>query len=396
VIIQRGCEVVNTVELRGRFVALFEARQPAVLARAPGRVNLIGEHTDYNEGFVLPIAMTQATYVLAGPREDRVLRVHSLAKDQTASWSLDDPAPADLPKWAGYVRGVAALLEQRGIRLDGADLLVATELPLGGGVSSSAALEVGAAKALLALADEVIQPAELALLCQRAEHEYVGSPCGIMDQFICLLGRRDTALLLDCRSRQYDHVTFSLEAVSVVIMDTQVKHDIGASEYPTRQQQCRAGVRYFQKIDPSVRALRDVSTEMLSKHASQMDPTVAARCRHVVTENHRVLQAVEALQRGAMHEFGSLMNESHASLRDQYQVSCEELDALVAIASRVEGVYGARMTGGGFGGCAIALVEDSAVDALRAAVAEQYDARYPKPAVVYTTHPADGAECQQL
>ncbi len=388
--------MVNTVELRSCFAERFDGRSPRFLARAPGRVNLIGEHTDYNDGFVLPIAMEQATHVAAAPRDDRVVRAHSATKDQTASWSLDEAIPPAQPKWASYVWGVAALLKEKGLDLPGADLLILTELPIGGGVSSSAALEVGVAKALLAICGELLQTVELALLCQRAEHEYVGSPCGIMDQFICLLGRESTALLLDCRSQEFDHVPFAPEDASVVIMDTQVKHNIGASEYPLRQQQCREGVNYFQQVDPMVQALRDVNMDMLSQHSSKMDPSIAARCRHVVSENHRVLQAVEALKQGAVHEFGQLMYESHASLRDDYQVSCAELDALVEIASEVDGVYGARMTGAGFGGCAIALVENAAIGPLRSAVGERYDATHAKPALVYTTRASAGADCQEL
>jgi galactokinase len=387
---------VNTDIMLKQFADVFEGRQPTVIGRAPGRVNLIGEHTDYNDGYVLPIAMERAIYVAARPRNDGRLLVRSTLFDRMVVWSLDDLGAPSEPRWANYIKGTAAMLMRHGIELCGADVLIASELPVGGGVSSSAALEVGTAKALLALVDAFVDPVQLALWCRQAEHEYANSPCGIMDQFACLLAHQDSALLLDCRSQKYDHLPFNPAAATVVVMDTQVKHDIGAGEYPVRQQQCKAGVEFFRKIDPSVRALRDVSEEFLAAHLREMDKVTGARCRHVITENHRVIHAAEALRASAFHEFGQLMTESHRSLRDDYQVSCEELDALVEIACGIGGVYGARMTGGGFGGCAIALTEEDAVDPLRRAVREKYDRRFAKPAIVYTTHAAAGADVRHF
>jgi len=387
---------VNTETILTRFSQVFGVDVPRVIARAPGRVNLIGEHTDYNEGYVLPIAMDRATYVAARPRNDGILRVHSDLYGQTVEWPLDDLGPPREPAWANYVKGTAAMLMRHGVELCGADLLIVSELPVGGGVSSSAALEVGTAKALLGLTDEFVQPVALALLCRQAEHEYAGSPCGIMDQFISVLGHEGAALLLDCRSQEYDHLPFNPAGASIVVMDTQVKHNIGSSEYPVRQKQCRAGVEYFRRVDPTVRALRDVSEEMLARHGQGLDGVVAARCRHVITENRRVVHAAEALRAGAFHEFGQLMTESHRSLRDDYEVSCEELDTLVDIACGVGGVYGARMTGGGFGGCAIALLEEQAIDSLRRAVKERYDRRFARPAIVYAVRAAAGASVQTI
>ncbi len=387
---------VNTEAVLTQFQSVFDGHKPTVLARAPGRVNLIGEHTDYNDGYVLPIAMDRAIWVAARPRDDARLLVRSTLYDRMVLWSLDDLGPPGDPAWANYVKGVAALLMHHGIELCGAELLIASELPVGGGVSSSAALEVGVAKALLALAGAFVEPVQLALLCRQAEHEYARSPCGIMDQFACLLSRKDSALLLDCRSRSYDHLPFRPEGAVVVVMDTQVKHSIGAGEYARRQEQCRAGVDFFRRHDPAVRALRDVTEETFAKHASRLDAVTAARCRHVITENHRVLRAAEALRAGALHEFGQLMTDSHRSLRDDYQVSCRELDALVEIACGIAGVYGARMTGGGFGGCAIALVDEDATELLGRAIHERYDGAFEKPAVVYSTRAAAGADVQHL
>lgn len=387
---------VNTETILRQFREAFEGHSPTVIARAPGRVNLIGEHTDYNEGYVLPIGMDRATHVAARPRDDGILRVRSALFEQTVEWPLDAIGPPGEPAWANYVKGTAAMLMRRGIELCGADLLILSDVPLGGGVSSSAALEVGTAKALLAVADEFLGPVDLALTCRLAEHEYAGSPCGIMDQFASVLAQPGTALLLDCRSQKYDHLPFDPPGAALVVMDTQVKHQIGSSEYPVRQRQCQAGVEYFRRIDPSVRALRDVTETMLAAHADKLDPVTAARCRHVVTENHRVVHATEALRAGAIREFGQLMNESHRSLRDDYEVSCPELDAVVEIAWQTPGVYGARMTGGGFGGCAIALVEETAVESLRRAIHERYDHRFDKPILFYTTRASAGASVVHL
>ncbi|MBI4579761.1 MAG: galactokinase [Planctomycetes bacterium] len=298
--------------------------------------------------------------------------------------------------WADYVRGVAAMLVRRGVRLRGAQLLIHSEVPVGGGVSSSAALETGVARALLALVDQEVETAELALLCRRAEHEYAHSPCGIMDQFICGLGRADCALLLDCRSREYEHIPFNLDDDVLVIMNTQVKHEIGSSEYPVRQRQCRDGLAVLRRKCADVRSLRDVTPAMLQDARGEMEPLVFDRCWHVVTEIERTVQAAEALRANNRMEFGRLMVASHASLSARYQVSCPELDALVDVARSVDGVYGARMTGGGFGGCAIALARRQAEDALRSLVAERYDGRFAKPALVYTTRAENGASVRRL
>ncbi len=382
--------------IRAGFADRFGGSEPELLVRSPGRVNLIGEHTDYNDGFVLPIAMTQALYVAARKRPDRRLRVHTTAYNETVELDLADLGDPGRPKWANYVKGVAALLHADGILLTGGDLLIDSEVSLGGGVSSSAALEVGTANALLALVGQHIDPVPLALLCRQAEHTYAGSPCGIMDQFICVLGREGHALLLDCRSQAYEHIPADLAGMVLAVMDTQVKHEIGQSQYPVRQQQCQEGLRRIQSIEPGVQSLRDVSVETLDRSADRMDSVAARRCRHVVTETERTVRAAEALRDGDAATFGRLMDESHASLRDDYEVSCAELDALASLATSVDGVYGARMTGGGFGGCAIALVDEGAVDALTDAIKRDYDAHQAKPALVCTTRPSAGADWREL
>jgi len=369
---------------------------PKYIARAPGRVNLIGEHVDYNDGFVLPIAMSQALYVVAGPGDDDTIEVHTTVSGESVRFPASCPGPPGEPAWANYVRGVAEMLRRGGITLVPGRLLIHSEVPLGGGVSSSAALEVGTALALLALAGHTLEPVRLALLAQQAEHEYANSPCGIMDQFICVLGKQHHALMLDCRSQTYEHLPMQLDDVVLAVMNTQVKHDLGASEYPVRQQQCRDGLAVLKAIYPQVGTLRDATFEQLTACKDKMDPITARRCRHVVSEIERTRQAAEALRRGDPGTFGRLMVESHVSLRDDYAVSCPELDALVDIATGIPGAYGARMTGGGFGGCAIALIQASSEEPLRTAVRDQYDARFQEPAIVYTTTASDGAGVHAL
>lgn len=324
------------------------------------------------------------------------MRVYSRSMDVLAEWRLDGSLEPGQPDWANYCKGVSALLLRRGVDVPGADLLLDGDLPVGGGLSSSAALEVGTAKALLGLAEEVLPGMELATLCREAEHQYAGTPCGIMDQLICLLGKAGHALLIDCQTCEHDHIPLSGNGIDITMINTQVKHKLGESEYPVRQAQCREALAYFHRQDATVASFRDVTEAMYEDHAARMDPVLSKRTRHVIRESHRVLHAVEALKSGAIHEFGQLMVESHRSLKEDYEVSCPELDAVVEIASSVNGVYGARMTGGGFGGCVVALVRESATEALRSALAEHYDRTFSKPALVMTTQASDGASLLQI
>ncbi len=388
--------MVNTGELIDRFRGLFPGTEPVWTVRAPGRVNLIGEHTDYNDGFVLPMAMSQALHVAAGPAADDLIAVHSTAYGQTVSFPAADPGPPGEPFWSNYPRGVAEMLRREGVRPRPGRLLIHSEVPLGGGVSSSAALEVGCALAMLALAGQSLDPVRLAMLARRAEHEYAGSPCGIMDQFICVLGRAGHALLLDCRTQTFEHVPLPLADRELLVVNTQVRHELGSSEYPVRQRQCRAGLEHIRRIHPEVRSLRDVTPAMLKAVQRDMDELTFDRCWHVVTEIERTRRAAEALREGDLPEFGRLMYGSHFSLSGKYGVSCPELDAVVEIARGVPGVDGARMTGGGFGGCAIVLAHREAEPALRAALARDYDRRFAHPALVYATRAADGASVARL
>ncbi len=379
--------MVRQDELRATFRGEFGA-EPRV-CRAPGRVNLIGEHTDYNDGFVLPAALDLATWVAAAPRADRMLRVRSLRQDGVASFDLDEPDPQPRRDWTDYVRGVAVMLERSGVRLRGADLLIASDVPIGAGLSSSAALEVSVGFALLDLTGIVVDRTELALRCQQAENEFVGMRCGIMDQFIACHGAAAHALLLDCRSLEFRLVPID-PTVRLVICNSMVHHAHAGGEYNLRRMECERGVALLAPLLPGIRALRDVSVEQLAAHGDALPPLTLRRCRHIVTENDRVLRAAAALEAGAVAAFGALMNDSHRSMRDDYEISCAELDVLVELAWRTEGVLGARMTGGGFGGCTVSLVRADAVERFRASVGAGYRAATGIAPDIFVAVPGEG------
>ena len=348
----------------------------AVVARAPGRVNLIGEHTDYNDGFVLPMAIELGITVAARLRPGREVRLHAADLGESDAFSLDAPlAPSPRHPWAGYPRGVLWALQAEGVALAGMDLAFGGDLPQGAGLSSSAALETATALAVQALLGFDRDRPRLALLCQRAENDFVGMKCGIMDQSVCLMGRAGHALFLDCRSLAREHVPLALGEHVVAICHSGVKHARVASEYNRRRAECGAGVAALRARFPEVRALRDATPEQLAACAAAMAPEVQRRCRHVVTEDARVLASAEALRRGDLARFGQLMNASHDSLRDDYEVSCPEVDLLVDLARGLPGVLGARMTGGGFGGCTVNLVARSALEPFRREVMDAYRRR---------------------
>jgi galactokinase len=359
--------------------------------RAPGRVNLIGEHTDYNDGFVMPVAIDRFTTVTATRRADRLVVVTSTAYPDPVTIDLDAPGDGPSGAWSDYVRGVAAILERRGRRLVGADMTIASDVPIGAGLSSSAALEVSTGYALMDLAGHAIDRTELALACQQAEHEFAGMRCGVMDQFIACHGRAGQALLLDTRS--LDAAWLPLPAdVQVLVCNTMTKHALASDGYNERRADCEAGVRALAARLPGVRALRDVTLDDLNAHRDALDDRVLRRCRHVVTENARTLDAADALRAHDIARFGRLMSASHASLRDDYEVSTGELDAMVEIAMEAGGVFGARMTGGGFGGCTVNLVRDDAVAAFAAHVRDGYTARTRRVPEIHVCIASNGAE----
>ena len=342
--------------------------------RAPGRVNLIGEHTDYNDGFVLPAALDVATSAAIAPRSDRTLNVHSLIIDEKVSFDLDEAEPKARKHWSDYVRGVAWVLETvGGHRLSGADMVIDSTVPLGAGLSSSAALEVATGYALLSNSGLMVDRTKLALACQKAENDFVGMRCGIMDQFIACHGAEGHALLIDCRSLDRRLVPID-PGVRLVISNTMVHHQHAAGEYNLRRRDCEEGVERLSAALPGIKALRDVTLEELERHKDLLTPVTYRRCRHVVSENERTVRAADALASGDVALFGRLMNESHVSMRDDFEISCREVDQMVMLNQAADGVYGARMTGGGFGGCTISLVEVGAVEAFRDTVARGYEA----------------------
>ena len=376
-------------ELRAAFYGVF-GREASGAVRAPGRVNLIGEHTDYNDGFVLPIAIEREVIAAFAPREDGIVRFHSLHAGATESIRLDEQPEPVGGAWSDYPVGVAVELLSAGVKLCGADVLLDSTVPVGGGLSSSAALEVATALALMAAAGtpRALDGPQLARLCQRAENEFAGAPCGIMDQSIAVMGREGMAMLMDCRSGETRHVPFNDPSMALLVADTQVKHDIGEGGYPLRRKQCAEAVEQL-----GVAALRDVTGERLAQLQADgsLQEVLIRRIRHVVTEIERTLQAVEALDGGDYGRFGELMYASHASLRDDYEVSCAELDAIVEAAGKCEGVCGARMTGGGFGGCAIVLAQLDAAAAAGKTIADEFQRRFDRRCPIFVTAAAAGA-----
>ena len=375
--------------LRATFRERFAA-EPRIF-RAPGRVNLIGEHTDYNDGFVMPAAIDFSTWVAAGPRNDQKLHLWSQQYSQDFQISLDDLAGPPRGHWSDYVRGMAAVLQTAGYKLRGANLLIDGQVPVGAGLSSSAALELSTGLALAAISGADVPRLELVKLSQRAENNYAGAMCGIMDQFIAGFGHTGNALMLDCRSLDYKLLPLSDE-LRLVICNSMVKHDLAAGEYNTRRAECAEAVAVLQRSNPAVRALRDATMPMLDAARQQLSDVVYRRARHVITEDDRVQQAAAALTSHRLEEFGKLMFASHASLRDDYEVSAPELDTLVELASKHPKLIGARMTGGGFGGCTVNLVHADGVESFRTEIAQQYERATGRKPDVFVCTPAQGAE----
>ena len=376
-------------QLRRAFSEAF-GLLPDVVVRAPGRVNLIGEHTDYNEGFVLPVAIDRAIYIAARARADRQVRLVALDMGQRAEFTLDAIVRDEAALWSNYVRGVALFLQEAGYALRGLDGVIQGDVPRGAGLSSSAALEMAAAMAFVATSGLALDRVQMALIGRRAENEFVGVQTGIMDQFISALGRRDHALWIDCRSLDYRLVPLPAD-VRIVVADSGVRRGLVASAYNQRRAECEEGLRRLAKHLPGIRALRDVSVAAFEAYKAVLPEPVRRRVQHVVYENQRVLDAVTALERGDLAALGRLMDASHASLRDLYEVSGPELDALVEIARSVPGCLGARLTGAGFGGCTVNLVEQHAVPAVVAAIERDYPARTGRTPRVYICRAVDGA-----
>jgi galactokinase len=377
-----------TALVEQRFNALFPGSDPLIV-RSPGRVNLIGEHTDYNQGFVLPAAIDKAIYLAVGPREDKEIHLFSIDLDQFFACTLDLPDPAP-EHWPNYLLGVVQQLQQAGRAPRGFNCVFAGDIPLGSGMSSSAALECATAFALNELFRLGVDKLNMVRSSQRAENIYVGVQCGIMDQFASMFGRRDHVIRLDCQSLDYAYFPFNLEGIRIVLLDTNVKHSLASTEYNTRRRQCETGVQLIRAHHPEVTSLRDVTTEMLDRYVAPVDELIWRRCRFIVGENARLLAGTEDLVNGDLRAFGRKMFETHDGLSRDYEVSCKELDFLVDQVRDDDAVIGARMMGGGFGGCTINLVRESAIDRLVERIAPVYCAAMNKKMKVYVAQIEDG------
>ena len=384
---------MNLQELAAQLAADFQktyGRPPRWIVAAPGRVNVIGEHTDYNDGFVLPMAIERYAVMAADTAAAAGnISIYDTQFKENATIDVTAPVTKGQPKWSNYIRGVLAGFQQRGVKLPALDVAMISTVPLGGGLSSSAALEVCTATLIEAATGKKLDPIEKALLAQKAEHDFAGVPCGIMDQFISALGRADHLLLLDCRSRQTELVPMQDPSVTLLVVNTNVKHELGSGEYAKRRAECEQAAKIL-----GVASLRDATAPQLEQAKGKMSDVVYRRARHVIGEIERTLHAAEGIRASNWPAVGNLMYASHASLRDDYEVSCKELDAVVEIAEDIGyrgGVYGCRMTGGGFGGCAVALVKTEAVDAITKKIAADYQAKTGIEAIIFSSHPAAGA-----
>lgn len=380
----RSSEVVvhHLLEL---FEETFGAVDGAVVVRAPGRVNLIGDHTDYNDGFVLPITIDRDVYVAARSRGDGLVRLHSLNYQEDLEYALEAMPEFASITWKNYVAGAVEELRRGGFLKCGFDMLIYGDVPLGAGLSSSAALEVAVVFGLEAVDGFDIDPIDTVLLCQSVEHRYAGVQCGIMDQFASRLGRRGHAVFLDCRTLDHEHVPLPLAqtGLALVMADSGVTRELADSQYSERRAACERIAAVAARSDGRVTALRDVDLDLLDRISSSLEPDLLRRARHVIEENVRVERARDALKKGDFSTFGTYMNQSHDSLRDLYEVSVPELDALVATALEIDGVLGSRMTGGGFGGCTVNLVKQESVGNLRDTLVRSFSGRYGREPDVY-------------
>ena len=372
------------------FIARF-GHAPAAVVRAPGRVNLIGDHTDYNGGFVLPMAVDRDLRIAFTPADTPQVELFSADFNEPHNFSLDDIRKNSGPQWANYFMGVADVLRREGHTLRGIQAVVKSDLPLGAGLSSSAAFEVAAALALSAAANLKLNREKLALICQRAENEFVGVNCGIMDQFAVLLCRRNTALVIDCTSRDYRTVALDDTRARVVVCNTGIQHSLRESPYNQRRRECAAALDLLKQHLNEIKTWRGVLPHMLRTHEAALPQPLRRRARHIVTENARVRHAVRCLEQNDLIGFGAAMDASHESLRRDFEVSCPELDILVELAQAHPGAYGARMTGAGFGGCIVALVRPEAVEDLAKTLAQGYTQRAGREADIYTFRPSEGA-----
>lgn len=370
--------------LQKQFVERFGDANGIQVAMAPGRVNLLGEYTDLNDGFVLPMTVDRGVYLALRKRDDLMVRLYSARYEELLEYPLDQYPDPKAGSWGSYVVGVIEELRLRGLVENGFEAVIDGNLTLGAGLSSSAALEVATAISLQHLFGFEMDPVAMAKLCMHVEHNYANVLCGIMDQFASRVGHKDHALFLDCRSLDYKDIPLNLGDHRIVIISSEVKRSLAASAYNTRRAECHEAVEFFSQVDKAVSSLRDVSADLFEQHCDALSTNVRRRCRHVIAENQRVLDAINCLATGRLQDFGALMIKSHLSLRDDFEVSCAELDVLVKLARETDGVLGARMTGAGFGGCAVNLVATEAIENLTKRVVAVYETRFKLTPRVFT------------
>ncbi|UOQ53931.1 galactokinase [Hymenobacter cellulosivorans] len=360
-----------------------------LLVRAPGRINLIGEHTDYNAGYVLPAAVDKEMYFAVALNQQSTIRLHAYDLNESVQVATDAVAPSET-QWANYLLGVVAQLQQHGITVPGFDCVFGGTVPAGAGLSSSAAVECGMLFALNTLLQANLEPMQIAKLGQAAEHEYAKVLCGLMDQFASVFGRDGQVVRLDCRSLEYEYFPFDTTACRIVLCNSGVKHSLASSEYNTRRQECEQGVAVLRQHYPTIQTLRDATLDQIEAHRQELGPVVYRRCRYVVEENQRVEETCRLLVQGDLGGVGQQMYASHAGLRDDYEVSCKELDVLVQIAQTTPGVYGSRMMGGGFGGCTINLVATEQVAGFVEHLKAEYQRQLGLPLETYEATIVDG------
>ena len=372
----------ETISKRVEEIFLKRYNDKPLLVRSPGRVNLIGEHTDYNNGFVLPAAIDKAIYVGVAPRTDNAIHLYSAEFDDSFESDLSSMTPTE-KTWPNYILGVADQLQKRGYQIGGFNLVIDGDVPIGSGLSSSAAVECATAFALNQIYGLGISKMDLAFIAQKAEHEFAGVMCGIMDQFASVFGKKDHVIKLDCQSMEYEYVPLRLEGYRIVLLNTNVKHSLGSSEYNTRRQQCEQGVAWIREKHPEVKSLRDATIEMVNELVKPRDEVIYRRCKYVVEEKERLLGGCEDLKNGHVEELGKKMFRTHDGLSREYEVSCPELDFLVDAVRGNPDVLGARMMGGGFGGCTINIIKEEAIDKLVQQLGEEYKKHMNKELSVY-------------
>jgi len=384
--------MVNPESVRSEFAACFGDAEGVRFFRAPGRVNLIGEHTDYNDGFVLPCAIDCDTVIAARPREDSIISAYSTNLHEEGSFDLAHAAEIRKGYWLNYIEGTARVLERKGFKIGGADIVLESDVPVGAGLSSSASLEMAVAMTLVRLGNQPIDRKRMALACQEGEHEFTGAMIGIMDQFISAFGEEGMALLLDCRSLETVSIPVSLEHHALILCDTGVQHDLAASAYNDRRNECKEAVKKLSEFIPGIRSLRDVSEAKLRAFGGELPDVLFRRARHVISENTRTLAAAQALRDRNFDVLSELMYASHESLKMDYEVSAPELDLLVDTARTIPGVFGSRMTGGGFGGCTVSFVERDRVEEFTLRMKAAYKQGFGRDLSIYNVKIVRGAE----